>query len=331
MSRVRDEAALHRWQDVTAASFAADFVGFPADPIEESRPALLGLHGDDDVALYVGDVDDVPVVAVVTRLPIHDNLDLANVAIRTHPDYRRRGYGRAALTATLDLLRDSGRSKVLFEIPTATRTEDPAGGEGLAASLGARPMTGETRRLLDLTTLSGPRLASLRDEARQAAAGYSTVAWLDHTPEPFLADMVALRSLMSTDPPQGELELEPERWDAARYLAVERSYIERGRQHFVVAAREDRSGRVIGYTDLGVPSGGATVGYQWDTIVHADHRGHRLGLLLKLANLAELRRQLPDVRYLNTWNSDDNAHMVAVNELLGFQSMEGWSEWQLDL
>jgi GNAT superfamily N-acetyltransferase len=331
MSRVRDEAALRRWQQVTSASFAADFVGFPADPIEESRPALVGLYGDEEVAFYVGDVDRVPVVAVVTRLPVHDNVDLANVGLRVHPDHRRRGYGRSALDATIEALRAAGRRKVLFEIPTATRTEDPAAGELFAASIGARSMIGEKRRLLDVRGLAGRRLASLLGEATEAAAGYSTVAWVDHTPEPYLADMVALRTLMSIDPPQGELELEPERWDVARYLAVERSYVERGRRHLVVAAREDSSGRVIGYTELGVPSGGATVGYQWDTIVHADHRGHRLGLLLKLANLAELRRQLPEVRYLNTWNADDNAHMVAVNELLGFKTMEGWSEWQLDL
>jgi GNAT superfamily N-acetyltransferase len=261
MSRVRDEAALRRWHGVSAASFAADFIGFPADPIEESRPALLGLFGDEDVVLYVGDVGDVPVVAAMARMPIHDNVDLANVAMWVHPDHRRRGYGRSALAATLEVLGENGRRKVLFEIPTATRTESPAPGEHFAASVGARSMIGEKRRLLDVTTLAGPRLASLLDEATQASAGYSTVAWVDHTPEPYLADMVALRALMSTDPPQGDLELEPERWDVARYLAVERSYIERGRRHLVVAAREDSSGRVIGYTDLGVPSGGATVGY----------------------------------------------------------------------
>jgi hypothetical protein len=65
--------------------------------------------------------------------------------------------------------------------------------------------------------------------------------------------------------------------------------------------------------------------------VAAEHRGHRLGLLLKVANLDQLRRFLPEVRYLNTWNADVNAHMVAINERLGFRPMEGWSEWQLDL
>jgi GNAT superfamily N-acetyltransferase len=99
----------------------------------------------------------------------------------------------------------------------------------------------------------------------------------------------------------------------------------------VVAARHDESGELVGYTSLGVPSGGGTVGYQWDTIVRADHRGHRLGLLVKLAIIEQLRRELPEVRYLNTWNADENAHMVSVNEQLGFQVMEGWSEWQLDL
>jgi GNAT superfamily N-acetyltransferase len=330
MSRVRDEAGLRRWHSVTAASQDADHVGMPAYPIDELRPALSGSYGDEDFQLFVGDVDGVPVASVLFRLPIHDNLDLANIAMHVHPDHRRRGYGRWAAQWLSELLGAAGRTKVLAEVADATRTSTPAAGELLAAALGARRMTIEKRRMLDVGNLPPETLAAMLDEVRATAAGYSAVAWRDHTPPELVADMTALRALMSTDPPQGELDLEPEVWDADRYLVLERSYIERGRQHLVVAARHDTSGQLAGYTDLGVPRG-ATVGYQWDTIVSSEHRGHRLGLLVKLANLVELRAALPEVRYLNTWNDDANTHMVAVNNTLGFRIMEGWSEWQLDL
>jgi GNAT superfamily N-acetyltransferase len=330
MSRVTDEAALHRWHLVTVASRAADFVGLPADPIEELRPVLSGFYGDEDYQLYLGSLDGVPVAAVLARLPTHDNLDLANLELNIHPDHRQRGYGRWALETAFDTMRASGRTKALAEVPGATRTANPAAGESLGVAVGARRMTTEKRRMLDVERMSESQLAVLHADATAAAAGYSTIAWRDRTPERFLTDMAALRALMSTDPPQGELDLEPERWDADRYLTLERSYIERGRQHLFVAARDDSTGRLVGYSDLGVPQG-ASVGYQWDTIVRSEHRGHRLGLLLKLANLRALKTQLPEVRYLNTWNDDDNRHMVAVNERLGFDVMEAWSEWQVDL
>lgn len=329
--RVHDEDQLQRWQSVTAASQASDFVGLPADPVEDSRPLVAGRCGDEDFALYVGGVDGVPVVSVLTRLPVHDNLTLANVALRVHPDHRRRGYGRSVAAAVGELLRADGRRKVLFEVPAATRTSVPSEGEFFAASLGARRMTLEKRRMLDVTSVSDARIGALLDDARAAAAGYSVIAWRGRSPERFVAGMAALRALMSTDPPQGELELEPEPWDAARLVEVERSVLARGRQVLVVAARHDRTGELVGYTNIGVPAGGGPVGYQWDTIVRGDHRGHRLGLLVKLENLRELRAQLPEVRYLNTWNDDENSYMLAVNERLGYRIMEGWSEWQLDL
>ena len=76
---------------------------------------------------------------------------------------------------------------------------------------------------------------------------------------------------------------------------------------------------------------GSSYAYQWDTIVAGAHRGHRLGLLTKTANLQLLRQAQPEVRWINTWNAESNAHMVGINERLGFQPMERWFDWQLDL
>jgi hypothetical protein len=34
---------------------------------------------------------------------------------------------------------------------------------------------------------------------------------------------------------------------------------------------------------------------------------------------------------VNTWNAGVNAHMVAINESLGFRPIDRWREWQLEL
>ena len=331
MSRVRDEVALRDWHAVSAASLAADFVALPVDPIEEFRPILTGRVGDEDIVLHLGVVAGTPVVAGLARLPVYDNLTLATVGLQVHPDHRRRGYGRAGLAAMLDELAATGRRTVLFEIPRAADGEGRTAGETFAESLGAVRKTSEARRLLDLAGPFEERYADLWAEAETAATGYSTVAWGRHTPEALVPEMAELRALMSTDPPQGDLQLEPERWDAERYRAHEQSLIARRREQLVVAARHDDSGALVGFTSMGLPCCGATVGYQWDTVVRAERRGHRLGLLLKIANLRQLRALHPEVRFLNTWNADENSYMVAVNVALGFELMESWSEWQLDL
>ncbi len=50
-----------------------------------------------------------------------------------------------------------------------------------------------------------------------------------------------------------------------------------------------------------------------------DHRGHRLGAAVKVANLRALQRERPDVTVVQTENAETNAFMVSINERLGFE------------
>jgi GNAT superfamily N-acetyltransferase len=126
------------------------------------------------------------------------------------------------------------------------------------------------------------------------------------------------------------MDWEQEKWDAARYRDKERSAIDRKRRRIATAAVHE-SGQVAGLTDIGVNAAAPEVGYQWDTIVDPDHRGHGLGLVLKTWNHALLVETVPGVRYLNTWNAASNSFMIRVNEAMGFEPVEDWSEYQLDL
>ncbi len=59
------------------------------------------------------------------------------------------------------------------------------------------------------------------------------------------------------------------------------------------------------------------------------HRGHRLGLLLKVANLRFLQQHEPAVTKVYTWNADSNAPMLQVNVAMGFRPVRQWGEWEL--
>jgi hypothetical protein len=58
------------------------------------------------------------------------------------------------------------------------------------------------------------------------------------------------------------------------------------------------------------------------TVVLPGHRGRRLGMSLKVATLRALREAEPRCRHVFTDNADVNVHMNAVNERLGFVSVE---------
>ena len=71
-------------------------------------------------------------------------------------------------------------------------------------------------------------------------------------------------------------------------------------------------------SDLALQTEGDTA-VQWGTYVHRDHRGHRLGAAVKVANLRALQRQRPDIRRIDTSNAETNSWMVSINERLGFE------------
>ena len=74
-----------------------------------------------------------------------------------------------------------------------------------------------------------------------------------------------------------------------------------------------------------------TLAHQWNTLVLREHRGRRLGLLVKLAALRLLAREEPQATRVVTWNAQENAPMIAVNEALGFRVAGGSTAWSLAL
>ena len=67
------------------------------------------------------------------------------------------------------------------------------------------------------------------------------------------------------------------------------------------------------------------------TVVRPEHRGHRLGLAVKIANVEELAQRAPDVRLIVTGNASANAPMIAVNEMMGFEVASEGNFWQKHL
>jgi RimJ/RimL family protein N-acetyltransferase len=54
-------------------------------------------------------------------------------------------------------------------------------------------------------------------------------------------------------------------------------------------------------------------------MVTRPHRGHRLGLLVKVGMLDWLASAEPRLEKIVTWNAVSNQHMIAINESLGYE------------
>ena len=136
-----------------------------------------------------------------------------------------------------------------------------------AAATGASRSLGELRRSLDLTALDTDRLATLRAEAEKASVGYELVSWTNPCPDDLVDDFAALYARMSTDAPLGDLDIEPEHWDADRVREREATIEDQGRSQIVTAARVGPDGPLVAFTDVVTTRHDPTNAFQWSTLV----------------------------------------------------------------
>lgn len=238
--------------------------------------------------------------------PLQDNVDVAFVEVFVLPEHRRRGYGTALLDHLVDVARQAGRTRLHGEALWSVDGDGDAGSRFADAKGFTVDLLDAVRELqLPVTNLPQP----------QPRGGHRLTAWRE-CPEEWLEQYARLRHLILQEAPSGPVGLENEHWDAERIRHEESRWHGQGRiaQTVVAISPEDR---LAGHTQLVAAADGVEV-YQWDTLVLPEHRGHGLGLALKLRAMQAAEDLLRGRRRITTWNAANNTHMIAVNEALGF-------------
>jgi GNAT superfamily N-acetyltransferase len=317
-----DDAAVRNCLDVWLAGKETD------DPLRapKSLPALRawmrhGFRGFDGEVWLASDGEGT---AAWYRLGLPDrgNPELADLDIWVHPRARRRGLGTLLLRHAAERATDNGRTVLTGMAPEGTA------GAAFATHAGGAPGLALARRLLHVSEIPPGKLARLREETRRKADGYTLIRWLGATPEEYMARVAAVHEAMN-DAPHGEGHVH-QAWDADRVRRADVVSAEFGTRNYSVAALHDATGEIAALTQLFIDPETADWGHQGMTAVTRPHRGHRLGLLTKTAMLEWVAEAEPRLRQIDTGNADSNAHMIAVNEALGFQlSGPDWVLYQL--
>jgi RimJ/RimL family protein N-acetyltransferase len=256
------------------------------------------------------------------ELPDRKNTHIGELTIMVAPDRRRQGYGAALLRHA------AARASALDRTLLSGRTRCGSPGSAFASAMGASAGILDVRRVLELGAVPAGTLAALRGTAEAAARGYSLLRWTGRTPEEHL-DQVGRVSAAMADAPRNPGE-DAHRPDPQRIRDYERRAAEIGIRRYAVAARHDRTGELAGLTEIGVEAEDPAWAYQFITAVTREHRGHRLGLLVKVAMLDLLVDAEPGLRRILTENADSNQHMIGINAALGFEVLDEWQSWELE-
>lgn len=241
-----------------------------------------------------------------------DNRDLAWLEVEVHPDHRRRGHGSALIAALIERAGQVGRTSFGMDGWDGDATRVFAHRQGFT-----QKSIAVNRRQL-VAELDWDELDARYAEARSHAAAYDLVRLAGEVPDDELAAFAVMVSAIN-DAPLDDLEIEDEVYSPERVRAYEHAHEARGIRLHRVVARHHATGELAGQTAVAVEQERPQLGEQHDTSVVTAHRGHRLGLLLKIEMLRWLREAQPQLVSVDTWNAESNAHMIDVNRALGYR------------
>jgi len=284
------------------------------------------------VQLAVGEPGGPVIGYGVMEVPLRDNLHSAEVTVGVHPDHRRQGAGSAIVAHMTELASADGRRVLnsIVDVPVAQASTDP--GALFARHVGfVATLPGNSRYLA--VPVERRRMDELRREvgAARDAADYRTFTFTTPWPAEFVEDHCELGRRMSTDEPPGDAEHEEEMWDEQRIREGDELLSARGAWKLAAVAQHVGSGRLVAFSELLLSPHAPTESWQMATLVHPAHRGHRLGLAVKLANLDALATAAPAVRRIVTGNAAVNGPMIAVNDMMGFEVVGAGWYWQKEV
>ncbi|TIC82010.1 GNAT family N-acetyltransferase [Nocardioides sp. GY 10127] len=333
-----DEAAFAAWHAVYARAEEHDR-GAAATTwtAPEMRETLRDAGGSRRVSGFVGRLGGEPVAFGLLEVPLRDNLESAQVLVVVLPERRRAGLGSALLARLEDEAAALGRTVLGSEVLWPWRLgpeggqsdgEQPGAGQpgGIAPGLAFAAARGYALELVEVQRrLRLPVPAGVLDDLAAHAAtrheGYALRAWVGEVPEELVGGWAVLEASLETEAPTGGLTREPQTAEVARVREGEALMRRQGRTPYRAVAL-DVDGTVVAYTEVVTTAHEPTRAYQWGTLVDRAHRGHRLGVALKVAAARLLGERAPGVESVATWNAAENEWMIAVNEALGFRPVE---------
>lgn len=304
----------------------------PQGPRNSPEADLRAAHAaltESRVRRWLAWVKDRPVGFARLVVDLVDEPEGAMAHVYVRPGYRRRGIGQALAEVVQSAL-EPGTRYVNLEVPTPV---PGPGDEALPSPVGEGALLASSPRArfalrygfvlgqvmwYSRYEFAAPAVA-LSDVLATAGPDYEVHCLEGEVPPGWAAGVAVLKQSMSTDAPPGGLIIPETSWDADRVHAEYARFSSTNRLFLGIVVHEP-TGRVVALNELSAsrewPDG---MIHQRDTIVLSEYRGHRLGTLVKAANLEAVHAALPQAPAVHTFNAAENHHMLAVNENLGFR------------
>ena len=319
-----DDADMDAFQDVYAAAELAEDPSAPLYSREDGVSLLTSTSAGYFWDGFGAFLDGRMVGESMLTGGLRDTLGTARVFVWVAPDATRRGVGTRLVRHAEDQLRSRGRR--VAQGQARIGVDRANGNRQFAERMGYVLANTEVERRLPLPA-DPVLLDRLAAEAEPHHHAYTIRVEVGPVADDLAPSYVALKNLFPVEVPNGDLDVEVGHDTVDEVHTQDRQIAEAGRQRVAAYALDD-GGQVVGYAVAAVSSADFDHVDQWGTLVHPAHRGHRLGMAVKCAQVRAISTMFPDKRLITTTNAETNAAMVGINEALGFRVHEVYGDFQ---
>ena len=295
--------------------------------VTRSNEEEMGYHW---IVAVEGDESQVIGMAEVAFFK-KNNLDKVEASICVLPSHRRRGVGSALNQWCEQTARDLGRSLVSMwtqygphedrgpriEVGDGSSVPAETPGVSFLVKHGYEIAQVERNSMMDIP-MDPAQEATIMSRILPFTDGYRLHTWESLIPDEWVDEYARLLEAFSLDAPMGGIDWEKETWDRDRVLRKMSDLRSKGTVCLITVAEQVATSQLVGCTELRWrPTRDSAE--QWITEVVEEHRGHRLGMWMKLTNLDSMMAKGPGIRRLYTDNAEENGPMLDINVAMGFK------------
>lgn len=324
-TRTAPESLLHEMWEYHKTVRSEDLPNDPLYPLKRQVLDWQNFREDQAIDRWLLRDEHSTIVATgVASRDLGQNLDNGFARIHVREDKRKQGLANILADPILQMLADDGRKRL------ATNAKEGAVGEIWAEKLGLKMVLQEKRSRLIVDNIERDQMTAWIERASDRANDYELRFYRTPMPEDAVVGFCDLQFQMNTAPlddyEEDDLVITPEIW---RDWETKAGLAKTDINTFVAVHKP--TGDFVGSTSIETDRLWPEQGWQWETVVHPDHRKKGLGRWLKASMIEKLATLGVPVERIDTFNAGSNAPMLGINIAMGFQPILISNMWQGDL
>lgn len=252
-------------------------------------------------------------------IPLQGDVSVITAFIHVRKGYRHHGIGNAFAQVIESACEHSGRTNVRVfgyaSVDSASQDLTLAWPK-YARRLGLTLENQTTTSILTVPDYQ-PSWNELQLIVDENIGDYKIELWDQGTPDDYLESYGALLRLAAGAEGRANSGAEIPHFSPSWIRSKEQQLKNSGYQELVAVAF-DRSGALVGYSELIYRLDGSTLANQIGTLVVEEHRGKKLGMALKLATHQALAERVPNIVGISAIDADTSPYNANINDRLGY-------------